>query len=87
MMTAGPPAHDMRLRDAFLSALVALACSRPLVGLVTTNGDHGLSLRVRPIATAVVVGLVFFGRLLIAVLARPHAAARRRRPTERWPSG
>jgi branched-chain amino acid transport system permease protein len=52
------------LRDAFLSALVALGLFAPLVGLVTTSGDHGLTLTARPIATAVVVGLVFFGRLL-----------------------
>ena len=53
------------LRDAFLSALVALGLFGPLVGLVTTSGERSLSLRARPIATAIVVGLVFFGRLLI----------------------
>ena len=53
------------LRDALLSAVVALGLFAPLVGLVTTSGEHGLSLRARPIATAVVVGLVFFGRLAI----------------------
>ena len=52
-------------RDAFLSAIVAFGLFAPLVGLVTTSGDHGLSLQIRPIATAIVVGLVFFGRLLI----------------------
>ena len=50
-------------RSAFLSAVVALGLFAPLVGLVTTNGDHGLFLVWRPVATAVVVGLVFFGRL------------------------
>src|SRR3954447_7679575 len=53
------------LRDAFLSAAVALGLFGPMIGLVTTNGDRGLFLQVRPIATAVVVGLVFFGRLVI----------------------
>ncbi|MEA2767079.1 MAG: branched-chain amino acid transport system permease protein, partial [Acetobacteraceae bacterium] len=53
------------LRDAFLSALVALGIFGPMVGLVSTSGDHGLSLQVRPIAVAVVVGLIFAGRLLI----------------------
>jgi len=53
------------LRDAFLSALVALGLFGPLVGLVTTSGEHALFLHVRPVATAVVVGLVFIGRLLI----------------------
>ncbi len=53
------------LRDAFLSAIVALGLFGPLVGLVTVTGDHGLALRARPIATAAVVGMVFFGRLMI----------------------
>jgi branched-chain amino acid transport system permease protein len=53
------------LRDAFLSAIVALGLFAPLVGLVTTSGEHGLSLQARPLATTIVVGLVFFGRLLI----------------------
>src|SRR6201996_4835466 len=51
------------LRDAFLSALIALGLFAPLVGLVTTSGERDMSLRVRPIATLVVVALVFFGRL------------------------
>jgi branched-chain amino acid transport system permease protein len=53
------------LRDAFLSAIVALGLFGPIVGLVTANGDRGLSIVPRPAATAVVVCLVFFGRLLI----------------------
>jgi branched-chain amino acid transport system permease protein len=53
------------LRDAFLSAAVAFGLFAPLIGLVTTNGDHGLSLTIRPVATIVVVGMVFFGRLAI----------------------
>ena len=59
------PSPMTALRDAFLSAIVALGLFAPLVGLVTTSGEHGLSLQARPIATAIVVGLVFFGRLLI----------------------
>lgn len=53
------------LRDAFLSALVALGLFAPMVGLVTAETEHGLRLSVRPIATAVVVALVFVGRLLV----------------------
>jgi branched-chain amino acid transport system permease protein len=52
-------------RDAVFSALVALGLFGPLVGLVTTSGEGGLSLAVRPAATAVVVGLVFLGRLVV----------------------
>jgi branched-chain amino acid transport system permease protein len=61
------------LRDAGLSALIALGLFTPLIGLVTENGDHGLVLRARPIAVAAVVGLVFLGRLLI-VSRRPRTA-------------
>ncbi|PPQ28300.1 high-affinity branched-chain amino acid ABC transporter permease LivM [Rhodopila globiformis] len=53
------------LRDAFLSAAVALGLFGPMVGLLTVSGEHGLSLELRPIATAVIVGLVFLGRLLV----------------------
>jgi branched-chain amino acid transport system permease protein len=70
------------LRDAFLSALIALGLFAPLVGLVTANGDHGLTLQARPIATAVVVGLVFFGRLLIlSGSGRKQTRARAPNPT------
>jgi branched-chain amino acid transport system permease protein len=51
------------LRDAFMSALVALGLFGPLVGLVARSGESGLAIHTRPIATAVVVGLVFIGRL------------------------
>ncbi|HEY8289324.1 MAG TPA: high-affinity branched-chain amino acid ABC transporter permease LivM [Acetobacteraceae bacterium] len=50
------------LRDAFLSAAVALGLFGPMVGLVTDSGERGLTLRARPIAVAVVVALVFIGR-------------------------
>jgi len=62
------------LRDAFLSALVALGLFGPLVGLVTTSSESGLSIHARPIATAVVVGLVFIGRL--AILGWRHRRSR-----------
>jgi branched-chain amino acid transport system permease protein len=52
-------------RDAALSALIALGLFAPLIGLVTENGEHGLGLRTRPVALAIVVGLVFLGRLLM----------------------
>jgi branched-chain amino acid transport system permease protein len=53
------------LRDAFLSAAVALGLFGPMVGLLTENGDDGLAITTRPVAVAVVVGLVFLGRLLM----------------------
>src|SRR5229473_2257510 len=55
------------LRDAGLSALIALGLFAPLIGLVTENGDNGLGLRTRPVAVAAVVILVFLGRLLMLI--------------------
>ena len=52
-------------RDAGLSALIALGLFAPLIGLVTETGEHGLALRARPVALAVVAVLVFVGRLII----------------------
>ena len=51
------------LKDAFLSAAVALGLFGPMVGLVTHNAAAGLDLVPNPIAVAVLVGMVFFGRL------------------------
>jgi branched-chain amino acid transport system permease protein len=53
------------LRDAGLSALVALGLFGPMVGLVTAPGDTGLVLISRPVAVAWAVGIVFVGRLLL----------------------
>jgi branched-chain amino acid transport system permease protein len=60
-------------RDAGLAALIALGLFAPLIGLVTEVGDNGLGLRGRPIAVAVVVALVFVGRLLMLLRGRPIA--------------
>src|SRR5271165_979773 len=66
------------LRDALFSAVVALGLFGPMIGLVTVNGEHGLSLQARPIATAVVVGLVFLGRLaMLSWRGRTRAEATR----------
>ncbi len=54
------------LRDAFLSALVALGLFGPVIGLVTAPGPSGgLMLIPRPVAVAIAVGTVFAGRLLL----------------------
>jgi branched-chain amino acid transport system permease protein len=66
------------VRDAGLSALIAIGLFAPLIGLVTENGDTGLVLRARPIALAIVVALVFLGRLAMLTrairLPAPHAS-------------
>ncbi len=73
------------LRDAGLSALVALGLFGPMVGLQTRNSDSGLFVAARPLAVAVLVVLVFLLRL--AVLAwsgrsRREAVASNRRVAE-----
>jgi branched-chain amino acid transport system permease protein len=51
------------LRDAFLSALVALGLFGAMIGLKTAVGPTSLVLVPRPWAVAITVGVVFAGRL------------------------
>ena len=82
---AGGPLHQpagrrplaAALRDAALSALVALGLFTPLVGLVTTEGDTSLHLTWRPMPVLGLTAAVFAGRLLLLA----YAARRDRRAT------
>ncbi len=65
------------LREAALSALVALGLFAPIVGLRTVPGERGLMLAPQPGLVAVLVGLVFVGRLGV------HAYDRLRPPPGR----
>ena len=59
-----------------------------MVGLVVDNGDQGLVLRGRPLAAAVLVALVFVGRLAMhAWKARPGEEARTVRRARAVPAG
>ena len=70
------------LRDAFLSAAIALGLFAPMVGLVLDNGDQGVVLRARPIPAAVLVALVFVGRLGMNLWTnRPGRATRTIKPS------
>ncbi len=53
------------LRDAFLSALVALGLFGAMIGLKTEVGPTSLVLVPRPWAVAIAVGVVFAGRLAL----------------------
>ena len=53
------------LRDACLSALVALGLFAPMIGLRTDAGEHGLTLTPRPVPVAIAVAAVFAGRLVL----------------------
>ena len=53
------------LRDAGLSALVALGLFGPMIGLKTESGPGGLYLDHRPWALAAAVATVFFGRFAL----------------------
>jgi branched-chain amino acid transport system permease protein len=55
------------LRDAFLSALVALGLFGVMIGLKTEVGPTSLVLVPRPYAVAIAVGVVFAGRLALLV--------------------
>ena len=63
------------LRDAFLSALVALGLFGAIVGLKTDAGPASLVLTPRPWAVAIAVGVVFAGRLALLAWRRPRPAA------------
>jgi branched-chain amino acid transport system permease protein len=69
---------SLAFRDAFLSALVALGIFGVIVGLQTRPGPDGLFLNPRPIPVAVLVALVFVGRLAWLLIwgNRPAAPAR-----------
>ena len=76
------------LRDAFLSAAIALGLFAPMVGLVLDNGDQGLVLRGRPVAAAVLVTLVFVGRFAMHLWSdRPGKEARAIRASRVVPAG
>ena len=72
------------LRDAGLSALVALGLFLPMVGLVTKQNQQGtgLTLGWRPLPVLVLVALVFAGRFAL-VLLRARRPARVRAPPSR----
>ena len=53
------------LKDAGVSALVALGLFGPMIGLKTEAGATGLFLVPRPLALSAAVAAVFFGRLLL----------------------
>lgn len=53
------------IKDSFLTALIALALSVPIIGLPTINATDGLVVEPRWGAVAWSVGLVFLGRLLL----------------------
>jgi branched-chain amino acid transport system permease protein len=55
------------LRDAFLSALVALGLFGAMIGLKTESGADRLFLIPRPGLVAIAVAIVFFGRLVMGV--------------------
>jgi branched-chain amino acid transport system permease protein len=56
-------AASAMLRDAFFSGLVALGLFGAMIGLKTDAGPTSLILTPRPVAVAVAVAIVFFGRL------------------------
>jgi branched-chain amino acid transport system permease protein len=64
-MSARQPTPAGILRDAVVSALVALGLFIALIGLHLMPTDTGLELKTRPWALAAVVGAVFAGRILM----------------------
>ena len=65
------------LRDAGLSALVALGLFGPIIGLRTDSSGGPLFLVPRPVAVAIAVGLVFVLRLVLLLWRRRPSVAYR----------
>ena len=75
------------LKEAGLSAFVALMIALPLIGLQTIANPtgEGLALNFRPAYVAWAVGVVFFGRLALIVLrVRRQAKPVRKKTGESW---
>jgi branched-chain amino acid transport system permease protein len=81
------------LRDAFLSAAVALGLFLPLVGLRTQEAGQALTLTWRPVPVAILVAAVFLGRLawrctpkrrIRRTIRLPTLLLGRRRPLARY---
>ena len=66
------------LRNAFITALIALGLAAPMMGLVTVQGPNGLRLEPHWERVAIAVGLVFLGRLALNLtIWRPDAGRTR----------
>ncbi|MBC7799632.1 MAG: high-affinity branched-chain amino acid ABC transporter permease LivM [Gemmatimonadaceae bacterium] len=63
------------LKDAGISALVALGLFGPMIGLKTESGATGLFLVPRPLALVTAVAAVFFGRLALLAWRDRRSAA------------
>ena len=68
------------LRDAAISAAVAFGLFAALIGLRTSVDNGVLVLIPRPLLLAVVIGVVFVGRLAFGLLRPDRTVARRARP-------
>ena len=79
------------LADSLIAAIIAFALFSLVLGLRTVDNVTGLTLQPRPALLAVVVGIVFFGRLLLNLfvwqaeypLTAPFAKLFTREPFER----
>ncbi len=83
--TGDRPAIATALRDAFLTALVALGLFAVMVGLPTEVDNGVLVLAPRPVRVVVIVAVVFAGRFLMSLWQATRAAHERggRRPARR----
>jgi branched-chain amino acid transport system permease protein len=74
--TASPPGRLLpALKEAGIAALVALALFVPLLGMQIAGAAGGTTLIFHPEKVAIAVGLVFGGRLLLALRPRRRTAA------------
>jgi branched-chain amino acid transport system permease protein len=61
------------LKEAGLTALIALALTFPLVGLRTVDSPQGLTISTRFVEVAIAVAMVFVGRIALVLTREGHA--------------
>ncbi len=75
--TGGRPVVAAALRDAFLTALVALGLFAAMVGLPTEVDNGILVLVAKPVRVVVIVAVVFAGRFVMSLWQATRAAQQR----------
>ncbi len=67
--------NQARLKDAFITALIAAILALPLAGVRTEEGVNGLVIEWRLAAVACAAALVFIGRLFWGLAAQGKPVA------------
>src|SRR4051812_16267715 len=73
---AGPGRVALAVREALVTAALALVLLTPLIGMQTTSGANGTTLIFHPLEVLAWVALAFVGRLAMLLLRRDRTAVK-----------